>query len=274
MRVSSALAVVAAITSVVSFFFWGAFDRDAPMGVGNLRGTALWILVVTLPLMLGAMAATRRGSVRASLVWLACLGYLAYNAVLFCFASHFSAYFLLYTTLLALSFWSLLTLLRAIDPHVVAASAARVPVRTLATYLFASTVFFAFAWLSEIVPATLGGTVPQTIDELGLTQNPVWVLDFAFTFPLMVVAGVWLLRRRPWGYVTAAMMVIMLTIETAGVAIDQWFGHLHDPTASLAAIPVLLAFTLVGLVCSAVFLLRLDSAPAPERRSIWMTRAR
>jgi hypothetical protein len=50
------------------------------------------------------------------------------------------------------------------------------------------------------------------------------------------------------------MTVIMLTIETAGIAIDQAFGHLHDPAASLGGVPIMVAFTLAGLVFLALFL--------------------
>ena len=48
--------------------------------------------------------------------------------------------------------------------------------------------------------------------------------------------------------------MIMLTIETAGIAIDQAFGHLHDPSASLGAVPIMGVLTLVGLVFSILFL--------------------
>jgi hypothetical protein len=50
------------------------------------------------------------------------------------------------------------------------------------------------------------------------------------------------------------MTVVMLTIETASIAIDQAFGHLHDPAASLGLVPIMVAFTLAGLVFSALFL--------------------
>ncbi len=50
------------------------------------------------------------------------------------------------------------------------------------------------------------------------------------------------------------MMTIMLTIETAGIAVDQWFGHLHDPAASPGAVAPMIAFTVAGLVFSVLFL--------------------
>ena len=129
LRVSAALAMVASITAAVSFTFWGLFSRDTAMGVGNLRGTALTVLLIAVPVLIMAMSRAMRGSLRAQIVWLACLAYLAYNAVMFCFAAHFNSLFLLFTTFLSLAFWALVTLLRALDVRATAAVSQRIPAR-------------------------------------------------------------------------------------------------------------------------------------------------
>jgi hypothetical protein len=253
-RLSFVLAAVAGGTGIVSFVWWRLFLRDVPAGIGNLRGTALTLVVLVIPLMLLAMRAAAAGSMRGRLIWLACLAYIAYNAVMFCFAAHFNALFLAFTSVLTLSFWSMVTLIPTIDRARLAQASARMPVRPLGAYLVMCMVLFAGLWLRSIVPATLSNEMPQLILEAGLTQNTVWVLDFAFSFPLMGLGARWLWQRKPFGYLVGGMMILMLTLETAGVAIDQWFGHLHDPAAPLATIPVMLGFTAAGLVFSALFL--------------------
>lgn len=264
-RVSVALAIVAAITSLVSFVFWRVFERDVPMGIGNMRGTALTVLVLAVPLLLFSLVLSGRGSLRAQFVWLGTLGYIAYNAVLFCFAPRFNSFFLLFAALLALSFWGLVTLLRALDLPRIRAATVGVPVRSIAVYLLVSAGLFALLWLEAIVPATLTNSVPEVLEEAGLNQNPIWVLDFAFTFPLMVMGSVWLWRREAWGMVIGGMMTLTLTIETAGIAVDQIFGHLHDPSASIAAVPVMVVFTLAGLGFSLFFLRGVRESGGVER---------
>jgi hypothetical protein len=69
---------------------------------------------------------------------------------------------------------------------------------------------------------------------------------------------VWLWQRRVWGVIVGGMMTIMLTIETAGIAVDQVFGHVHDPSAPLDAVPVMVLFTVAGLVFSILFLRGID----------------
>jgi hypothetical protein len=264
-RLSIALAVVAGATGAMNFIFWKILSRDTPAGIGNLRGTALTLVVLVLPVMLIAMNAADRGSLRARLVWLSCLAYVAYNAVMFCFASHFNAFFLGYTAMLALSFWAIVTLMPTIDPGVLAGAASGMRVRFISAYLFASLALFAALWLRAIIPATLSNEMPRVITESGLTQNAVWVLDFGFTFPLMLLGALWLWQRKAWGYLIGGMMVVMLTLETAGVAVDQWFGYLHDSSAPLGAIPIMIALTGAGAWFSTQFLrgVRPDDREAP-----------
>jgi hypothetical protein len=195
-------------------------------------------------------------------VWLGSLAYIAYNAVMFNFAARFNSLFLLFAAMLSLSFWALLTLIRSLDLDEISAAAARVPVRPVAVWLLACCAAFMLLWLQAIVPATLANEMPQAISDAGLTQNAVWVLDFAFTFPLMTLGALWLWRRRPWGYVVGGMMVIMTTIETASIGIDQMFGNLHDPSASTAAVPAMAVFTVVGAAFSALFLAKAVTADA------------
>jgi len=69
--VSTALVIVAILTSGASFVFWGVFDRDVPMTVGNIRGTALAMFVIAVPVLIGSMIRSLGGSLTARFV---CLG--------------------------------------------------------------------------------------------------------------------------------------------------------------------------------------------------------
>lgn len=124
--------------------------------------------------------------------------------------------------------------LSGFDVEAVRAAGARVPVRAVAGYMLACVVLFAVTWLRDIVPVTISHTLPRSFAGTGLTQNPIYVLDFAFTSPLLTIGAAWLWQRRGWGYVIGGIMIVMLTVETAGIAIDQTLGHLHDASAGTA----------------------------------------
>ena len=66
----------------------------AEVGNGNMRGTALVVLLLGVPTLLTAMVGTARGSPRWLVVWLGTLGYVLYQAVLFCFGTPLNGLFL------------------------------------------------------------------------------------------------------------------------------------------------------------------------------------
>ena len=80
-----------------------------------------------------------------------------------------------------------------------------------------------------------------------MLTSPVQVLDLSITLPLCVLAGIWLWRRRSWGYLLSGVLLSMLVIETASIATDQVFGSctIQRP---LEVVPVFVVLTLIGLV--------------------------
>lgn len=83
------------------------------------------MLIVGLPVLIAALSGTAAGSARASVLWLGTLGYLAYQAVLFCFATPLNNFFLIYVAYLGLALWSIVLLLRSIDLRVFADASRR-----------------------------------------------------------------------------------------------------------------------------------------------------
>jgi hypothetical protein len=266
-RLSIALAIVNAIAGLVSVLVPDIF-RDDPAYVGNARGTFVVILVVALPAMLLAMRASARGSLRAGLVWLGCVGYLLYNAILSSFSLRFNALFLVYVASLSLGVASLVAVLRCLDASLLARRLSpRVRVRAVAAYLIVIAVAFALFWLADIVPAILAGGVPASLRGTSLTTNVVEVIDLAFTLPLTLTAGLWLWRCRATGVLLAGTMLVFLTLEAISVATDQYFGHLVDPTQPTGGIVLFAALAVIGAIPTVAFVRGiLESACVPNAR--------
>ncbi len=251
---SSALSLIAAITSAVGTFNPGIF-RDPAMTAGNARGTSLVILAVAVPLLIGSMLLTSLGSVRAGIVWLGSLGYILYNSALFAFAVSFNRLFLLYVAMFGLALWALVTTLMQVDAESLREHfRATTPTRGIAIYLILSAVFFAVAWMRDIVPALVNNTVPNSLDKTLMLTNVIEVVDLTISLPLMALAGYWIWQRRSWGYLLSGTLLVMFTIETLSVAVDQIFGHRSDPTQSLAAVPLMVGLTAAGLLVTLVYM--------------------
>ncbi len=234
--------------------------RGPEVSIGSMQGTALVLLVVTLPVLLVSMALVRRGVPAAVIGWLGALGSVVYQSVLFLVATPFNAFFFLYVAMLSLSIWSLVTLVAQMPiVRLTEAIGARAPVRLVAGYLLLNAAMFLGLWLQATVPAVLSADPPAFLEGTGMTTGPVQILDLGFTLPLMVLGAVLLLRRRPWGYVLTGALLVMLVIETTSIGVDQWFGHAADPASSVASdamTPVFAVLTALGLGVLALFLRR------------------
>ena len=264
LRLSRALLVVNFIAGLVSVAAPTIF-RDAPSYAGNALGTYVVILLVALPTMALAMHDAERGSLRAHFVWLGAVCYLLYAAVLASFSLRFNELFLVYVASLSLAVASLVALLRCLPADELPARlSAKLPVRAIGGYLIAISVAFAALWLTDVIPALTSGDVPRSLRGTSLPTNAVQVLDFGFTLPLCTAAGVWLMRRRPWGILLSGMLLVFLALESLSVAVDQWFGRHADSLQPLSPVVSFVALTLVAAVPMLVFLRAVD---APDVRA-------
>ena len=107
---SGALAVTAALSALLTYLVTDALRGPAVMN-GSARGTALVVLVIGVPVLACSLVLARRGSTIAVVTWLAAVGFLLYNALMFVFATPVNRLFLLYLAMLSLAAWSAGTLL-------------------------------------------------------------------------------------------------------------------------------------------------------------------
>jgi len=272
-RLCIGLGAVALAASATSFFIPDVLGGPA-VAKGNLRGTALVIMVLAVPILFTSMYFAARNSARALVVWLGAVAYIIYQAVLFLFGSPFNSLFLIYVALLSLGFWSAVVLMQQID--LLAFSArfdGRLPARGIAIYVVVLAALNAVVWLRTIVPAMLSDSPSAFLEGAGVTTNPVYVQDLALWLPLIVMGSWWLWKGRALGQLVVGAMLVPLLLESVGVATDQWFGVLADPDtpfASMAAVPLFLALAFVGAVPLFFYMRHLD---APDGRADTSARA-
>ncbi|HTQ89815.1 MAG TPA: hypothetical protein VMK84_10020 [Streptosporangiaceae bacterium] len=254
---SAALAVTAAAGSLLTFTVPAVLRGTAVMN-GSARGTALVVLLAGVPALACSMLLAARGSAAAVITWLGSAGFLLYNSLMFAFATPANRLFPLYLAMLALAAWSAGTLLWQADVAAFGALfPARTPVRGIAVYMWTAVALNAVAWLTRIIPAVVGGGAPAYLRGTGLPVNVVYVQDLALWLPLLAVAAAWLWQRRPWGYLLAGAGLVMWALESASIAVDQWYGHAADPAspvASGALVPAFAVLAVIGLIPAGLLL--------------------
>jgi hypothetical protein len=254
----SVLLVIAAAIAAIASLVRPDLVHGPAVSVGSLRGTALVVLVVALPVLLASMAAVRRGSSLAFFGWLGALAFIAYQSVLFLFGSPFNGLFPAYVGMLSFAGWALIALAPQVPVGDIAARfGPRTPVRLVAGYLAIMTGLFYLLWLRAIVPALFASEEPAFLVGTGMTTGPGQIMDLAFLLPLCLLTAAWVWQRRAIGFVLAGALQVMLVIETISIGVDQWVGGMADPASpvvSAAMTPVFAGITVVALLVLGAFL--------------------
>lgn len=262
-RLALAVGLVTLLGAIPTILDPGLLRGPAAMN-GSARGTALVMALLALPALAIGLRAARAGAAWGWLFVLGAVGYLLYNGVMLVFGTPFNHAFLAYVAILALSIWTVVSLLADLD---VEAFAARLrptlPARPIAGYTWVIVGLNALLWLKGAVPASIENATPRLLDGTGLTTVPTYVQDLAFWLPLMGLAAWWLWQRAAWGYLLVSAGLVMWVLESVGVAVDQYWGHLADPTSPVIApamIPVFAVLAVIGLVPVTVIVRRLTRA--------------
>lgn len=214
---SAAVVPCAAIASTIGLIAPSIYRRDPAWLVPQTRGQDLVTIAAALALAF-ALRAARRGSVRAVLVWLGVLGYMAYTYVGATFAYAFNELFLIYVALFGLSVFALAVTLGSLDATRIAAHFSdRTPRRAVAVFFALLGLMLSALWLGQIVPFLVTGRLPDSLERSGGSLKFVFALDLGLIVPLAVLAAAWLWRQRPWGFVLAGL--VLIKASTMGLAL-------------------------------------------------------
>ncbi|HEX6305019.1 MAG TPA: hypothetical protein VFZ76_12575 [Anaerolineales bacterium] len=251
-NLSIIITILIMVASAGGLFIDGLY-RDNTWTTTQLRGSDLVRLVVAVPVLVAALIFAKRGSQRAQLIWLGMLWLTVYDYAFFLFGAAFNVFFLVYVALFSLSILALIFALPRVDAKAISRKfKARTPVKWISAYMLFIAIFLGGLWTAQTLNFIVTGQLPQSNIDSGHPTNIVFALDLALLVPGLVLAAVWLWKRRPWGYVLGAMMLVKGTIypmALIGMAIFYYDAtRIWDPLAWFWIV-----FTAVSLMASAFF---------------------
>ena len=216
--------------------------RDNEFVASLWRGNDLVTLTAAVPLLVGALVFTGRGSTQAQLVWLGMLAYALYNYAFYLFGAAFNRFFLFYVAIFALSIYALVFALMKIDAWEIARQfRARTPVKLIGGYLILVAAGLSFLWTLASLRFVFTGEVPPDIVKTEHPTGIVYALDLSLLTPAMALGGIWLWRREPWGFILAAMSLIKGATYTLVLTVNSLL------VASFYELPIWLLLTLASL---------------------------
>jgi hypothetical protein len=255
----------------VQIYGQGLYEYDIPIIAVGYRAADAVTLVLALPLLLISSVLYRRGQLRGGLLLTGVLAYFLYTYGSMAFGAAYNPLFLVYVVLFSASLFAFVLSLMSFDvPGLPTHFAAGLPRRSIGIFLIVSGGILALVWLAlSLVPALLGGTVPQEVASY--TTFITGVVDIGIVAPSLVVSGALLLRHAPLGYLLASIMLVftatlgtslmvagIVQLVTGVITIGQFLGF-TVPFAILTLIA--LVFTIILLrKCSDVTRERMVSA--------------
>jgi hypothetical protein len=248
------IAVLAAAASIIGILLDDIYGKETANWAGQGFGQDIGNLIAYPTLLVLAYVATR-GSLRAYLACISVLAYSVYTFAIYTFDIHFGPLFLVYVAVFGLSIWALIGALASLDvARLKSAFAGRTPVRSTAALLIVIGCAFSMLWLSEILPAMLDGTTPQSLIDAGLVTNPVHVLDLSVLLPAALVAGLLLRRGRAWGYVLAPVVLGAMAFLSVGIIAAMGVLAVREQGGSLGVAAFLSVVTILEVLAWVRFL--------------------
>lgn len=169
-------------------------------------------LFLGVPLLLVALLGYRKEAIKSRFLLTGVTGYFFVTYLFYTAMGMYNELFLVYVTLLGLTFFALYNLLASFDSEkVLTYFPIKTPVKFVGGFLIFNSVVITLMWLGHIIPPLLDGTIyPAELHHY--TTMIVQGFDLGLLLPVSFVAGLLLIKRKPVGIIAGVPYIIFLSI--------------------------------------------------------------
>jgi len=206
-------------------------------------------LFAGIPLLLVSLYLCRKGLTKGGFLLAGTLGYFLVTYLFYTCMAMYNVLFLLYVALTATSFFAftLVTLSFQIQ-HLSSCFDHKFPKKFLGGFLIFDSIAIGLMWFSVIVPPLADGTIyPSDLDHY--TTLIVQGLDLSLLLPIAFMAGLLLLKNKPFGYLMAPIYIVFLSILMTALTAKVIAMTLSEVSAG-PAIVIIPVFNVIAIVCS------------------------
>lgn len=216
----------------VELYGRGLYRNDSISIAAQARAQDIVTIILGVPLLLVSLYLTRRNLLKGKLLLVGTLGYFLYTYVSYSFLSMYNSFFLFYVILMSTSFFAFTLSIMGINIKNLPASFKKtLPVKLLSGFLILIGTAIGLMWVGLILPPLMEGMVPPELEHY--TTLVIQALDLGFVVPVSILAGILLLKRKPFGYLLSSVMYVkgitMLTALTAMIIGQSSAGVQLDP---------------------------------------------
>jgi hypothetical protein len=249
---SIVIAILAAIASAGGLLLRGLY-RDNLFVSSAWKGNDLVTLLIAVPVLVAALILAARGPGAAQLIWIGMLDYMLYNYAFYLFAAAFNWFFLLYVALFGLSIFALIFALVNLDVAAIYDRVReRMPVGWIAGYMLLVAIGLSLVYLMQSIGFIFTGQLPVIVTRSGHPTSIVFALDMTLVIPFFMLGGIWLLQRKPWGFLLAGVATVKGPLYTLVLVMDSLWASKAGVPDIAGEIPLWLTLSVLGLVASAL----------------------
>ena len=247
------LAALLTVVSIFGVFVETTYSREVSSMAAQGVGQDLVNLFIVSPLLLVSLIFMEKNSKTGTFIFGGTVLYVLYTFVIYSFGVHFNNLFLLYCLILGCSLYLFILYIYYVNRMDVKQwFEENIPVKTIGGYFFLIALIFYFLWLSDILPAIINDTIPESVMEYDLLVNPVHVLDLAVALPALIITAILLIKKNQLGYILTPVLLvftILLTIALAAMIISLQIKKMmaDGSIAGFFVIPVLFSTTFLIL---------------------------
>lgn len=231
----------------VELYGSGIYKHDSVSAAAQAIAQDGVTLVLGVPLLVVSLVMSFRGRVRGRLLLAGALGYFTYTYASYSFLSMYNQLFLIYVMLFSASLFAFILTLLSLEREKVERYFKHSSATSIGVFLLFTAFMIMMLWLGRLASSLREETAPVGLEHYSTLV--IQALDLAIVVPLTAITGVLLIRRRPYGYLLASVVIVkaaaLLTSITAMI-IGMLRAGVSVSTVELVAFP---AFHLGVIVC-------------------------
>jgi hypothetical protein len=199
----------------VSIYGKGLYKHDSVSMAAQAIAQDYVTLFFGVPLLVFSLYLSRKGLIKGHLLLTGTLGYFLYTYASFSFLSMYNPMFLVYVIIMSASFFAFTLSMMSFEiTKLPLFFKEKLPVKLIGGFLLFASFVFGMMWLGKIVKPLINHTPPEGIDHY--TTLVIQALDLGFVVPVGIVSGILLIKRKPFGYLLASVIIIKdITLLTA-----------------------------------------------------------
>ena len=203
-------------------------------------------LFIVIPIFITSLLYSVKGSLKATLIWMGCLGYTLYTYILYTCTAEYNEFFLIYVTIFSLSLYMLIGISISLNPiEIKEQFKTEMPKKLIAGILIVTGILFLFFWVMQNIGILIKEDFSYPEEELKLKY--VFAIDIGFLFPLMAISGICLIKEKPFGYIFSGVSLVKGMTIGLGLTIG---GLLELKAGVFADYELYPMFVIVGIVFS------------------------